>query len=389
MKRSISIIILICILTMSLTSCGVALDVFKAITNIADTLIVTDEEKYNNAIKLIEENRYNEAYDILKGIEGYAPAEKALKSFYFVPAKLNKYDPEKEHSLISYDIEYDEKDFITEFILRDYGRETSTKYKYDDAGNMIFSDTSVNAIADATVTNTFDSDGRLLLSTTTHPDGKTKTEQYFYDKDGKLIKHTLTDYDQAVHTTTYSYNLDGVLKEEIGQDRVLRRTFDSSGNIKTELVGVLNSHYYFEYTITSYTYDEAGKITTRSVNKSDGHGNIISFVESSKYTYDVCGKLVKETLKQEAPYGTTTKVYTYNEKGQCVELNIEYPKSAEIIKYFYDEYGCITRVEYEGTTTKYVIEIDWKLVYFEKGLPRQAYDIIELFENEIPGYLKK
>lgn len=230
---------------------------------------LTTEEKYNKAGSLIAEEKYTEAYELLYEIKTYEPAKEKLKNFFYAPQTVDN---------IKY--KYDKSGNITEMI--DYDGTTYTFF-YNENGNII--------------------SGRDLVIGMYH-------NSYTYNEDGKLYQLNQTDgYEPS--TTTYYYNQDGLISKTVYErgtylsESIYEYTFYENGNIKI-MRWVDQDGYGYEY-----TYNENGELI-----KVLGVGDDFVLI----LTYGEYG-LAKIDLQTTFGY-MANFVYTYNAKGILIKLDV-------------------------------------------------------------------
>ena len=341
MKKIISIITLVFVLAFSLTSCDVLLDTVTG-------LIDPNKQAYNNALKLIEEKKYEEAYDALKKLEGYEAAEKELENFYFVPVY---FDTTVNYvSYLVYDIEYNEKELLSTYTIISSGQTLVMEFSYDsnnNATNCIIKDGLGNTTN--TVEQTFDSKNQMTSSVAKDASGKvTESITYTYDEKGNLKNIVSTNGSGTKTTTGYTY--------------------DSDGNVTKEVVASGLS-----LVTTEYTYNNDGKITTKVMKATYGAVEVKS--ENHTYVYDEEGNLQKVTSRTSS--GTTIRTYTYNEENQCTKLVISSANGNETIYYTYDKYGNVIKMSENINYNTISIEVEWKFIYFKGELPQQTQDMMK------------
>ncbi len=364
MKKIISIIALVFVLALSLTSCDMVLDMVGGLTD-------PNKQEYNNALKLIEEKKYEEAYDALKKLEGYEPAEKELENFHFVPVSFKIVDCKNNTVEISYEGEYD-GNLLMEVSTTIYSSDShstisKTECSYDSMGNWIYGVRKLNGGTQYTITQTFDENNRLVKSLECDSFGHTTTTEYTYNSEGYVIKEVQTK------ETTYTNYV----------TTITEYTYDSNGNLTKEVVdnGTTSDE-------TTYTYDSNGNLT--KILTPEG--------EITEYTYDSNGNLVKETNVERSI------TYSYDSNGNITKAVYTYSEDTTTLKYTYDENGHITKLEAEdeegvltfecdkyGNITKMVlpeenhgmITVEWKLAYYPYGIP----GIVEQFCEVVNQYL--
>lgn len=143
----------------------------------------------------------------------------------------------------------------------------TTKYAYDDAGDLI----SVTDSADRTVSFTYDAEHNLISITDPMGIAVARNE---YDDDGRLI----ATIDADENRIEYDYDVDGrteAVKDRRGNTTVY--TYDDSGNI-LQTVDACGGK-------TTNTYDDMGNL----LSTTDANGN------TTGYDYDSSGNVTKTT----------------------------------------------------------------------------------------------
>ncbi len=352
MKKIISIIVLVFVLAISLTSCDAILDMVSGVAG--GTGSIAQKQQYEQALKHIEDEKYEEAYEILKGLEGYEPAEKELENFYFVPTSFAVV----QNDIAAMEIEgdYDGSLLMQLSISQSSGYYSHTmkiECSYDSAGNWI-SGVATSDGESSTITNTYDKNNRLIE---TVEDGSTTTK-YTYNSKGYLTKKVVTS-DNSTTTTKYTYDSDGNLTKEVvnsgSSSHETTYTYDSDGN----LVKIVSPK-----DITEYSYDSKGNL----IKEVYSHGSYEH--EEKTYSYDKNGNITKITCTE---YGDTfTLKYTYDDDGHITKM--EAVDEVGVLTFECDKYGNITKMnfpeEYGMTVTA-----EWKLVYYPNGMP----EIVEMY----------
>lgn len=148
-----------------------------------------------------------------------------------------------------------------------------TEYTYDQKNNVLtavrytYNEETQTFDSAVKVTNTYDNAGRLLETT----DGLGNTYKYEYDVQGNCIKYTdPTKADTESYTTSYEYDMLGRnTKESNSYGDSYTYTYDKKGN----LTGVSVTYNGETDTISTYTYDPAGKLLTQT-DGNQSHDNL-------------------------------------------------------------------------------------------------------------------
>lgn len=289
---------------------------------------------YKRALKLIEDKKYEEAYELLNeavhGTEDLNECRALLKRFEVVYKKtetvtykisrLDKYNPQTIEIYTT--VELDDKGNV----ILEEGREKDAilykrtySYEYDDNDNV-------------TAKLTYDENGNL-----------TRKQTYEYDERGLL---QLISY--------YSPNGD-----ESSQTKYERK-FDDNGYVTDVIAynakGEFQSH-------TKREYDKYGNVTLLAMPNYLGE-----IITKTTYEYDENGNLLLETDYMTGEYNGKTE-YQYDENGNLT-LTTKYGNnknaSPSQVEYKYDENGNLISISelpynyngYNTIGTKTVLEYD-------------------------------
>jgi antitoxin component YwqK of YwqJK toxin-antitoxin module len=159
-------------------------------------------------------------------------------------------------------------------------------------------------------------------------------KSYERDDKGKIIKAFIHYQDGSKDTILYSYNPDGLLIE--------KKTIDVDGEYESKECAVYeqgkivkkeNFEYEEKVLEENFIYDDAGDLTEHqkwSIQEED-----VKYINH----FDKSGNLIK-TLKYNSLDQLIAKTtYTYNEKGQVVEITEELPFGKTITTVRYDDKG--------------------------------------------------
>ena len=230
------------------------------------------EEKYRNALALLDEGKYKEAYEAFKELGDYQDAKKQLSYFRYVPTHLEMKEEYGDETMTGmYKWVYNENGLPGKIDMSAvYGDESFSEnmtLAYDDKGNLIQTIQSGYDGDTYIINYTYDVKGNLIKEVETAPDGDKYIYDYAYDRKGKLIKKTHTTYYDAEETLQHS-------SEYI---------YDEIGTLIREVKTYAGGNKY----ITDYTYDTKGNLIKGVYTDSDGDKDICD------YTYDVNGNLIK------------------------------------------------------------------------------------------------
>jgi RHS repeat-associated protein len=208
---------------------------------------------------------------------------------------------------------------------------------------------STDNLKNITTSKTYDAAGRLI--TATDPGGTISYSYAIATDNGK--KRERTQVSTGGFTTTIFTDARGNRIKIVDPDA---GTITSVYNAYGELTQQTDANG----NITSFTYDQLGRITQKSYSGADdsqtlnyyydsyssssrGRGQLSSIrinnVTSDSYTYDALGRPAQ---KSRIIDGTTyTQSYTYNASGQLEKLT--YPNSFAV-KHTYDSYGHLAKI---------------------------------------------
>ncbi len=300
-EKIVSLLVLICTLSFRLVSC--------------------DSIEYNEALELIENGEYSEAYEILKELGDYKDAQQIIERFHYVPVAATLVeDVATEHIKLFYDETYRPIQIIyTHYDVR----ESTYDYTYVTNGNLV-EEVFTDYYGDKFIKDYgYDANGKnIVKEVDTDSYGNKCTYDYIYGTNRKLIKEVYTDSYGNKCTYDYIYGTNGNLIKEVYTD------------------------YYGYKTVKDYTYDENGKIIKEVCTNPNGEKDVCD------YTYDANGNKVKE-------------VYT-DSNGESYICENTYDANGNLIKKF--------GVAFYGATES--LDIEYKLVYI-------SYDVTEEIEKII------
>lgn len=292
--------------------------------------------KGNEALTLIEEGKYKEAYELLSATD----TEENRKLLEKFTVKYEKAEILAGEENYTYDIKYDKYgNMISYVIQRKTEEETyiatyTYDYKYDNGGNIVFEKVDT-------------------------------TEEY-------VISGESTKFDQTV-TREYRYNEKGVLVWENDDGMIMEyddfgnminndgwkivNDYDDSGRLTRSLAKTSGQY-------TLYEYDSAGNLVKKSSYHADG-----GLYGGTEYEYDANGILEREV----SVYEDEKCEYQYDKQGNII-FEAYYDSDGSLDskeEYKYDEFGneiLYTRYEPDGSVaekreTKYSAPVYF---YFDK-----------------------
>ena len=214
-----------------------------------------------------------------------------------------------------------------------------TEYAYDNTGNVTTVTGKCNE-GDSVVRNVYDSAGRVIKQfngdayiqyaynnagyVSTFTDALGRSEQYTaYDYLGRVLSRT----DRMGKITACTYLPEGIISENVDGE-IVSYTYDELGRISTKTApgGSI-----------SYTYDPFGRIASET---ADGR--------VKTYTYDACSNVTGFSLSKD---GVTEKsiAYEYDSMNRLTKLT----EGDKIFTYTYDAVGNLTQKTAGNITTNY------------------------------------
>lgn len=260
--------------------------------------------------------------------------ETSLKSNYTYDDNSNVTVKKLEYSkreYITVEHEYDSQNRITAtgyYGIDDY-------YKYDKNGQLIYAD---NYLDDCTSTFSYDSRGNIL-----------KVDKYKHNNEN----HTLDNLDNKTVLTskTFSYSNDE-WKDELTAVNGTPLTYDENGNVLTygnkkftwntgrNLESIVDGNNKY-----SYTYDETGIRTSKTVNGKTTYYNTKDGVIFSQT--DGTDTIYFQYDNNGAPLGFvwngTQYLYLTNQMGDVISITDAHGN--EIVQYDYDPWGKCNFIE--------------------------------------------
>ncbi|MEL4106285.1 kelch repeat-containing protein [Oscillospiraceae bacterium WX1] len=216
----------------------------------------------------------------------------------------------------------------------------SKAYTYDENGNVTYSQDALGYANGYGTTTEYDAANRVIK--TTDPACQAAnidhTALYSYDALGRVLSKT----DANNHVTSYTYNDDGkVLTSSVNGALTQTNTYDLQGNILTSTDGNGN--------VTTYAYNNLNQIRSMTL---PGDGTIASLTTTYKYTKT--GKPAEQLTnlgKQQ--------VVTYDNQGHVLTTTEKKSDGTQIITTSnrYDKAGNLRyKVDPRGNTTQYTYD---------------------------------
>ena len=290
----------------------------------------------NEALTLIEEGKYKEAYELLVN-KNDDESKKLLEKF---TVKYEKAEITGSNENYTYEMKYDKYGNMTSYVIHretedeTYNATYKYEYVYDDKGNI--------------VKETVYTTEEFVLDGETSKYDQTFVREYRYNEKGVLVYQNedgvIMEYDDYGNMT----NNDGW---------VIINDYDDSGRL-TRTTAQENGSY------SLYEYDSLGNKI--KVTQYDAYGVLQG---NTEYEYDKNGILTKET----SVYDNEKTEYEYDKNGK-ITLEVYYDEDGSLDskeEYKYDEFGnelLCTRYEADGSVaekreSKYS---DPVYLYFEK-----------------------
>ncbi len=292
-------------------------------------------DTYNQALTLIEEEKYKEAYTLLYSIKNYTPAKETINKFKVVALTINGQASESvyddrgnlinsKYNTIENVYYYDNLDRCIKHIGYQYGKlQYEYIYTYDSVSGL-----QSKMETDLSVIEFFyDQKGRKTKEVSTQKDtGDTHTIEWVYNKYGDSIEYvsSSTDYpesdfkissdftyDSQGHKLTESYVTVRIHSNEIIREGHIEYTYDKKGQLLTETGTVTEydngiANVEASYNIRNeYKYNASGLVIEKSVRE---YNETFSEEEISTYTYDTNGNVLRVVRKEteqetgEAPH---------------------------------------------------------------------------------------
>lgn len=300
-------------------------------------LVLGKGGKYSKALKLIEDGKYKEAYEILEELGDYKDSKELLSRFRYVPVKSEFYYTYGDSIItITSKATLNKKNLPSKITYIDGEEENTIKFTYDSKGRLTSRELGTDDHWQKSEI-TYDSDGNMIEIKNSDDDGFRDIWKNIYDSKGNKIKEE--------YETSY------------GDRRITEYTYDSKGNlIKEEFESDGGSK-----NVTEYIYDSKGNLIKKEF-KSDYQSS------TTEYTYDYKGNLIKKEFESDGGSRNVTE-YIYDSKGNLIEEVSEGDYYINRYEYTYDSYGNmiekknLTSYDSNAVLLRYSQEIEYKFVY--------------------------
>ena len=291
-----------------------------------------NETKYNQAFALIDEGKYEEAYEVLEALGDYKDAKDHLERFGYFPT-------------------------VIEYVLSDRsGVMTSTLGEFNLPTHMV----SEGTVGVKDGVYTYDEKGLLLQQSVTY-EGVVSTYDYSYDandrmilaeyrQDGTLVSYNEYEYDEKGNCTREAY----ILGDEVYYN--YRNYYDENGRVE-RIESEVDGYVY------TFTYNEDGNRTAERGEAPDGTYYTIAL------TYTENGELAKEVYTSGDNVETVD--YAYNTEGYRTKMVLTLSNGyQEMTTWEYDENGNAIKEEFTSTDGGYeCVETQYTFVYLTIDVP--------------------
>lgn len=324
------------------SSCDDKNDAVTEATTAPPSVEPTDEDFYNEALSLLSEGKYEEAYDIFFfKLKDYKDTADYLSKFSFKPSTV-KEETEDDATVTRY--EYNSQGYTT--------KKSELNTTENSASN-----------SETTIEYMYDKNGNIISQTSRMPYNNSITFLYEYDENGNLTKYTRIDNGQTSFTYSYAYDANGRLGtkttsytdiEEVQE--INKYTYNEDGSISEIKHSSSNGDSY----VTMYKYDSKGRLTEVTSTRSN-------ITYTMKYEYNSDGLLSKESYSSSKPDDYSyTSTYEYDKYGNISTKQLTASNNTlDTYTYVHDEYGNITKMTFRDirgtkTVTQY---LDFELYY--------------------------
>lgn len=238
---------------------------------------------------------------------------------------------------------YDSQNRLLKSVTRDNIHESTREYTYNEQGDTtkrvvtsVYYEENGDRVTTAEMNYRYkyDENGRMVEETSINGYGTEMTTKYVYNERGDVIKKENDgDTDHCIETS-YEYDANGVLRKttEISNAWTISQyeaEYNGYGDMVREKSLTNGDEHAYEY-----TYNEQGLMLTKFARYASGK------TTSYRYTYDEQGRLIKELyFNGTDETSAVTKEYTYDEQGFLASMTSDENDYKETIQYIYNEYG--------------------------------------------------
>lgn len=323
-------------------------------------VVSEEEQKYANAIELLELGKYEESFELFKELGEYEDAALYASRFHYVTVEEEGYTMSGEEILPNYTYYYlfnENNQLVREVRYSTEGGHDYYDYFYDNRGNVIKEiETSCLWGSHSRVTREFiyDTNNNLVKTFTTNSDGSHSVVDYVFDDQGRVVKEIIIINSGSARYSYYTYDESGRLTKKIdensnGKQTVYDYTYNENGDVLTETTTLPDGNVGTK----TWTYDENNNLV-----KTEQGEVILS------YYYDENNNLIKETYEDQYESNAVTKEYTYDENGNMIKYVESTSYGDYVYEYVYDDVGnLIKKTEVSPFGSTYVSEMTVELIY--------------------------
>ena len=296
-KKKLLIVSIVAALVIALAVCII---VFSGNNSDKSSSKDSNAQKYKQAIEYLEDEKYEEAYEIFVKLGDYKDSEQYLNRFHFVPTQIvaNSWGDTETIAISLGD------NNLPKTVVRTATYFTGSncyEYSYDKNGN-IECVTEIDLTGGSTITTYFyDSNKNLVNKVAKNSSGYTQTATYSYDKNGNLIKYN----DYYSNTTNFTYDQNNNLIKSVSGNMIYAYTYDKNNNL-------IESEYTYDGKLvskTEYSYDKQGRLIQEVITVINGGITYTNGTTTKEYTYDKDGNLIRVT--ETFSYDSNTKTVDY------------------------------------------------------------------------------
>ena len=324
MKKLISILLLISMLTLCIAACGGDDNTNNGTT----TTPLSQQEQYDLALSLLSETKYSEAYKLFQELGDYEDSKDYVAHFHYIPTKLILSDGETTQGMRT--------------TLNEHNLPKEIFYSFGEDEQLL-------------ITLGFDQNGKLIKTTKPLDGEQEAVTNYIYNDSGKLIK---IDFYNHKDYTEYTYDDGGKLVKKVYIN-------SNPGN----------------HDIYEYFYDDNGRLI-KETYKQGPNNDVSGYIT---YTYDTDNQLIKETYTDTAlAFKSTETHYTYDKNGRLVKEEQTGANDRQLTsEYFYNEDGVLCEIKETMPDYTFTEKIEYTLVYIACDLSDETKQFLndQMFGN--------
>ena len=350
MKRIGLTLAVLLVFVLALVSCGGE----TPITSSADTSQTTAETtaaittkdpnavKYDEAFALIEQGKYEAAYQMFTELGDYRDAKDQLANFRYVPTKV-----------------------VTQDLL--YGNTTNIEFLYNEK-NFPIRETNTRGTYTAVYEYTYDNDGNL--TETNYVDNYRIV--YTYDENQRVSQMAFLYQTNVTSYISYTYDAKGnLIKQDTGAGSVRVYLYDENNNItKTYIEGIESANS----NVSEYFYDVNGYLVKETFAMLEG--SIDTVIE---YSYNANGDLIHTVYEKGTEYENGIE-YIYDANRRLIQKTVTDALGQKTVyDYSYDDAGnlIMETMSKSGTLTE-TQSYEYKLVYFPFTRSKEINAIVDI-----------